>query len=310
MIVVRRWRDLKNRFDRPVVALGKFDGVHRGHQKLLAEVRRHARQRRAPSMALTFDVHPQSLIRPHRVPPLLTTPEEKVAQIALSKVDALFYLKFTASFAQVSAWHFARDYLAGRIGAGMILAGKNFRFGRNRTGDVEKLRRWGKKLGFEFQVVSQIMVGGEPASSTRVRKVIAEGDMVQAARLLGRPYSLEGEVVHGEGRGRGLGAPTANISLPSKLLPPDGVYLVRASLGRGRPAPALANLGLSPTFGGARRRLEVHLLGKAGKLYGKTMHVFFERYLRPEASFPSAEALARRIEEDMVRARAYFRRKT
>ena len=109
MIVVRRWRDLKNRFDRPVVALGKFDGVHRGHQKLLAEVRRHARQRRAPSMALTFDVHPQSLIRPHRVPPLLTTPEEKVVQIALSKVDALFYLKFTASFAQVSAWHFARE---------------------------------------------------------------------------------------------------------------------------------------------------------------------------------------------------------
>lgn len=308
MIVIRSWDDLKGRFRRPVVALGKFDGVHRGHQKLLAEVRRLAGKRGAPSMALTFDVHPNSLIRPHRVPPLLTTPEEKVKEIAGSKVDALMYLKFTPSFARLSAWEFARDYLAGRIGAGMILAGKNFRFGRNRTGDVEKLRRWGTKLGFEFRVVPQIMVAGEPASSTRVRKVIAEGDMVQATRLLGRPYSMEGAVVPGAGRGEKLGAATANLSLPGKLLPPDGVYLVRSSLGGGEAEPALANLGFSPTFGGEKRRLEVHLLGGKGRLYGRTMRVYFEKFLRPEISFPSAGDLALQIDKDLKVARRYFRK--
>ena len=306
VIVIRRWHELRGRFLRPVVALGKFDGVHRGHQKLLGEVRRLSRKRRVPSMALTFDVHPQSLIRPHRVPPLLSTPEEKIRCLAESGIDALFYVKFTPSFARIPAWEFARDYLAGRIGAGMVLAGKNFRFGRNRTGDVEKLERWGKKLGFEFRVVPQIMVGGEPASSTRVRRVIAEGDMAQAARLLGRPYSLEGTVVHGEGRGEGLGAPTANIVPPSKLLPPDGVYLVRASIEGGEAKPAVANLGVSPTFGGGERRLEVHLLDGRGDLYGREISVRFEKGLRPEMVFDSPGGLARQIEKDLQRARRHF----
>lgn len=308
MIVIRRWRELKGHFLRPVVALGKFDGVHRGHQKLLGEVRRLSRKRRVPSMALTFDVHPYSLVKPHRVPPLLTTPEEKIRSLSESGIDALFYVKFTPSFARISAWEFARDYLAGRMGAGMILAGQNFRFGRNRTGDVEKLERWGKKLGFEFQVVPQIMVGGEPASSTRVRRVIVEGDMAQAARLLGRPYSIEGRVVHGEGRGEGLGAPTANLTVPAKLLPPDGVYLARASLGGGEAVPAIANLGLSPTFGGGERRLEVHLLEGKGDLYGREMAVFFERRLRPEIVFDSPGDLADQIGKDLRKARRHFRR--
>jgi riboflavin kinase/FMN adenylyltransferase len=307
--VIRRWQDLKGRFARPVVALGKFDGVHRGHQKLLAEVKRLAAKRKAPSMAVTFDVHPHSLIRPHRVPPMLSTPEEKVEYIAASGMDALLYLKFTPEFASLTAWEFARGYLAGKIGAGMILAGKNFRFGKNRTGDVDKLRRWGEKLGFEFRVVAQITVSGEPASSTRVRKIIASGDMVRATRLLGRPYAVEDMIYPGEGRGEVLGAPTANLSLPPKLLPPDGVYLVRASLAAGRPAPALVNLGFSPTFKGTERRLEVHVLGKSGMMYGKVMRVYFERFLRGEKSFPSADALSRQIQADLRDANEYFRRK-
>ena len=309
MKVIRRWEDLKGKFARPVVALGKFDGVHRGHQKLLAEVKRLSEERKAPSMAVTFDVHPHSLTRPHRVPPTLSTPEEKVERIALAGMDALLYIKFTSEFAALSAWEFARDYLAGKIGAGLILAGKNFRFGRNRTGDVEKLRRWGKKLDFEFRVVSQITLGGEVTSSTRVRKIIAAGDMMRASRLLGRPYAVEGMVYPGEGRGEGLGAPTANVSLPPKLLPPDGVYLVNASLGGGKPLPGLANLGVSPTFEGRERRLEVHVLGRSGMMYGKVMRVYFERFLRPERSFPSAADLARQIGEDVKAAKEYFRRK-
>ena len=307
MIVLHGWEDMRGKLIRPVVALGKFDGVHRGHQKLLAEVRRLALSRHVSSMAMTFDVHPYSLLKPNRVPPMVTTPEEKMELISQSKVDALLYLNFTPEFAHLSAWEFARDYLAGIIGAGMILAGKNFRFGRNRTGGVEKLRRWGKKLDFEFLVVLPTMMAGEPISSTRVRKVVTSGDMPQAARLLGRPDSLAGEVYQGEGRGRGLGAPTANLRLPAKLRPPDGVYLVRAAQGRGRPSPALANLGYSPTFGGKERRLEVHFLGRREKMYGKMVKVFFERFLRPEISFTSPEALAEQIQADLRQAEKYFR---
>ncbi len=309
MIVVRRWQDLGGRFPQPVVALGKFDGVHRGHQKLLREVRRLAAAHRAPSMAVTFDVHPHSLLKPHSVPPVLATPEEKVRYLTESGIDALLYLRFTPAFARLSAWEFAKDYLSRKIGASYILAGRNFRFGRNRTGDVEKLERWGLKLGFRFRVVPQIMIGGEPASSTRVRREVAAGNMEQAARLLGRPYAMEGTVIPGAGRGVSLGAPTANMVPPPKLLPPDGVYLVRASLDGRRPAPGLANLGCSPTFGEGKRRLEVHLLGKSGDLYGKAMQVDFERFLRPEASFPDADALARQIAADLRKARRHFEAK-
>jgi len=306
VIVIRRWKDLRGRFHRPVVALGKFDGVHRGHQKLLGEVRKLAKRQNAASMAVTFDVHPHSLLRPHRVPPSLTTPDEKVRYIGESGIDALLYLRFTPSFARLSAWEFARDYLAGRIGAGAVMAGRNFRFGRNRTGDVEKLGRWGRKLGFEFRVVPQITICGIPASSTIVRREIAAGNMGQAACLLGRPYSLEGTVSRGAGRGASLGAPTANLTLPSKLLPPDGVYIVEAALDGGEPEPGLANLGFSPTFGAEERRLEVHLLRGRGALYGRVMRVFFETFLRAEAPFSSPDQLAAQIGKDVMAAKRHF----
>ncbi|HWR98668.1 MAG TPA: riboflavin biosynthesis protein RibF [Candidatus Methanoperedens sp.] len=306
LIVARALSDLGPACARPVVALGKFDGVHRGHAKLLAAVRRLAARVGAPSMAVTFDVHPDALLRPHQVPPVLTTIEEKTAAIAASGVDCLLYLEFTAAFARLSAWEFARDFLAGGVGARMVLAGENFRFGRNRGGDTEMLRRWGPRLGFGFRAVSQATVGGEPVSSTRIRRVIAAGEMRLAAALLGRPYSLEGEVDHGVNRGRALGAPTANLRLPRKLLPPDGVYLAQASIDGGAPLPALLNLGTSPTFGAGERRLEAHFLRFSGDLYGHRVRVFFERYLRHETRFPDAASLARQIRLDVARAERHF----
>lgn len=307
MIVVRDPHDLGPACARPVVALGKFDGVHRGHARLLAAVIRLARREGAPSMAVTFDVHPDSLLRPHQVPPVLTTIAEKTAAIEEAGIDCLVYLEFTPEFARLSAWEFASEFLAGRIGARMVLAGENFRFGRNRGGDVLMLRRWGPKLGFGFRAVPQATVAGEPVSSTRVRRVIAAGEMRLAAALLGRPYSVEGEVDHGVSRGRALGAPTANLRLPGKLLPPDGVYLVRAAIDGGEPLPSILNLGTSPTFGPGERRLEVHFLNFAGDLYGHRVRVFFERYLRHETRFPSADALARQIRADIALAERHFR---
>lgn len=307
MIVVRDIDELADCCRRPVVALGKFDGVHRGHRKLIEAVLRRARRMQAPGLAVTFDVHPDSLLRPHQVPPHLTTVEEKTRYIAETGLACLLYLEFTPAFARLSAWEFAEQYLAQRIRAQVVLAGENFRFGRNRGGDTDMLRRWGPKLGFEFIAVPQATVGGEPVSSTRIRRVIAAGEMKLAAQLLGRPYSIEGDVEHGVRRGRELGAPTANLVLPPKLLPPDGVYLVQASIAGGAPLPGLVNLGTSPTFGDQRRRLEVHLLGFSGVLYGKRVRVFFERYLRHEARFPSAKALARQIRRDIERAERYFR---
>jgi riboflavin kinase/FMN adenylyltransferase len=306
MIVARDTARLGPRCARPVVALGKFDGVHRGHAKLLAAVLRLARRTGAPAMALTFDVHPDSLLRPHQVPPTLSTVAEKTAWIRESGVDCLLYLEFTPDFARLTAREFAEEYLARRIGARFVLAGENFRFGRNRGGDTEMLRRWGPQLGFGFRAVPQATVGGEPVSSTRVRRVIAAGEMRLAAQLLGRPYSIEGVVDHGVARGRTLGAPTANLRPAGKLLPPDGVYLVRAAVADGAPAPGLVNIGTSPTFGLGERRLEVHLLGFAGNLYGRRVRVFFERYLRHETRFPDAGSLARQIRQDIARARRHF----
>ena len=307
MIVVRDVRDLGQACARPVVALGKFDGVHRGHAKLLAAVVRLARREGAPAMALTFDVHPDALLRPHQVPPVLTTIEEKTAAIEAAGIDCLLYLEFTPVFARLTAWEFARDFLAGRVGARLVLAGENFRFGRNRGGDTQMLRRWGGKLGFGFRAVPQATVAGEPVSSTRVRRVVGAGEMRLAAALIGRPYSIQGEVDHGVSRGRELGAPTANLRLPGKLLPPDGVYLARAAIEGGEPLPAVVNLGTSPTFGPGERRLEVHFLNFAGDLYGRRVRVFFERYLRHETRFPNPQALARQIRLDIARAERHFR---
>jgi riboflavin kinase / FMN adenylyltransferase len=307
MIVVRDVRQLGTACARPVVALGKFDGVHRGHARLLAAVLRLAAREGAPSMAVTFDVHPDSLLRPHQVPPVLTTIEEKTAAIAAAGIDCLLYLEFTPAFARLSALEFARDFLGGSIGARMVLAGENFRFGRNRGGDTEMLRRWGRRFGYGFRAVPQATFGGEPVSSTRIRRVVAAGEMRLAAALLGRPYSVEGEVDHGVSRGRELGAPTANLRLPGKLLPPDGVYLARAAIDAGEPVPAILNLGSSPTFGPGERRLEVHLLDFSGDLYGRRVRVFFERLLRQEIRFPSSAALARQIRLDIARARRHFR---
>lgn len=307
MIVVRDVRDLVPTCARPVVALGKFDGVHRGHAKLLAAVVRLSRREGAPAMALTFDVHPDSLLRPHQVPPVLTTIAEKTAAIEEAGIDCLLYLEFTPAFARLTAWEFARDFLAARIGARVVLAGENFRFGRNRGGDAQMLRRWGPKLGFAFRAVPQATVAGEPVSSTRIRRVIGAGEMRLAAALLGRPYSIEGEVDHGMSRGRGLGAPTANLRLTGKLLPPDGVYLARAAIDGGNPLPAVLNLGTSPTFGPGERQLEVHFLKFAGDLYGRRVRVYFERYLRHEVRFPNPQALARQIHLDIARAERHFR---
>ncbi len=307
MIVYRDARGLGPLCARPVVALGKFDGVHRGHAKLLAAVLRVARRAGAPSMAVTFDVHPDSLLRPHQVPPVLTTIEEKTAAIEAAGIDCLLYLEFTPAFARLSALEFANEYLAERIGARMVLAGENFRFGRNRGGDTLMLRRWGPKLGFAFRAVPQATVAGEPVSSTRIRRVIAAGEMRLAAALLGRPYSVEGQVEHGVSRGRALGAPTANLRLPGKLLPPDGVYLARAAIDGGEPLPSILNLGTSPTFGPGQRGLEVHFLNFAGDLYGHRIRVFFERYVRHEARFPDADTLARQIRADIALAERHFR---
>lgn len=307
MIVVRDPRDLAGRCARPVVALGKFDGVHRGHRRLLGAVLREARRLEAPAVVVTFDVHPDSLLHPHQVPPALTTVEEKSRAIEASGVDCLLYVEFTPAFARLTAWEFARDFLAGGLGARMVFAGAAFRFGRNRGGDTDMLRRWGRKLGFRFRAVPQATFGGEPVSSTRVRRVVAAGEMKLASQLLGRPYSVEGVVDRGEARGRDLGAPTANLHLPGKLLPPDGVYLARAAVDGGEPEPAIVNLGTSPTFGDGERKLEVHLLRWAGgELYGRGVRVHFERFLRAETRFPNAQSLARQIGLDIARARRHF----
>jgi riboflavin kinase/FMN adenylyltransferase len=286
------------------VAVGNFDGVHRGHQALVAAAVARAAQAGGAAVVLTFDPHPARVLRPEAAPAALTTLEQKEELVRALGIHRLVALEFDARVAALAPDAFAREVLAEGLGAHHVVVGESFRFGRERRGDARTLATLGAGLGFTVQVVSPLLHAGVPISSSRVRDALAAGDVGEAGVLLGRPYALDARVVKGDGRGRGLGFPTANLASEGQLLPARGVYAGRCRLPAGDAWPAVVNVGERPTFGGKALRVEAHLLGYAGDLYDARVRLELVARLRDEQRFASPEALVARIHEDVRAARA------
>ncbi|MDX1661699.1 MAG: bifunctional riboflavin kinase/FAD synthetase [Gemmatimonadota bacterium] len=297
------------------VTVGTFDGVHRGHQAVLAEIVRRARATDRASVLVTFEPHPLQIVAPERAPDLLTTAAEKRLLWPLFGLDYVVEVPFTESLRRMEPEAFVRRILVERLRVGELVIGYDHGFGKDRKGDVDVLRSLGESEGFEVDVVGAVGVEGNRAeeraaiSSTEIRRAVARADFETATRGLARPYSAVGEVVHGAGRGEALGYATANVRTePKKCLPPDGVYAVRMELD-GEAFDGMANLGASPTFDDFERRLEVHAFDwSGGSLYGARPRVEFVERLRAVERFDHAEALVEQIERDEADARAALAR--
>ena len=294
-----------------VATVGTFDGVHRGHGAVLAEIVRRARTRGLASLIVTFDRHPLEVVNPPAAPRLLTLPDEKRALLAELGLDRIELLPFTGELARLAPEEFVRQVLRARYGMGELVLGYDHGFGRGRTGDVELVRRLAREDGFAVDVVDAVRDDGQPISSSLIRTAVAHGDLAAAERWLGRRYGATGVVERGAGRGRTIGIPTINLAPldPRKLLPPDGVYAVWVELpgkgegGRGRRYGGMMNQGPRPTFGIAARALEIHLFDFAGELYGEAVNVEWVRRLRDVQTFPSRDALVDQLGRDAVAAR-------
>jgi riboflavin kinase/FMN adenylyltransferase len=286
------------------LALGNFDGVHRGHQAVIGAALRAARASGRPALVATFDPHPSRHFRPDSPPFALTTPAQKLALFAELGVDGAVVIPFDAALAGLSAEAFAQDWLVDRLGISRVVTGEDFTFGKGRSGSAETLGELGHGMGFEAEAVKPVTAGTEIVSSTRIRKALEEGDMAEASRLLTRPFTIAMPVVHGDKRGRTIGVPTANQELGDYVRPRYGVYAVRVRLPDGRVAKGVANLGIRPMFTPPKELLETWILDWSGDLYGQTIEIQLVRWLRAEMKLDGLDALKAQIALDEQAARA------
>ncbi len=299
MKVIRQESSFKSRTP-PVITLGNFDGIHLGHQKILASVIKRAQRLGAPSLVYTFDPHPLKVVAPHKCPPLIVGLEDKKALIEAAGIEYLVFARFTQELAATAPEEFAREVIVRRLGAVEVLVGENFSFGRGRSGGVGRLKELGRDMGFVVRAVPPCTRGGQMVSSSRIRALICDGKVKKAASLLGRPFFIRGRVVSGDSLGRTLGFPTANIEPAGELIPLDGVYAVMTTL-QGARYKGMVNIGRGPTFKGKSRKIEVHILGFKGDLYGEDISVEFMKRLRNEKAFCDGDALIRQIKRDRER---------
>ncbi len=288
-----------------VVTVGTFDGVHLGHRDILSRVRHRAAEAGLTPVVVTFRPHPLAVVNPSAAPMLLTPDDEQLAALIADGPIDVEVLEFTPDLARHSAEEFVREILIDRFRVQELVIGYDHGLGRGRPGDASALQKLGAELGFSVEIVpASLDVSGAPISSSAIRTSIAHGDLERARRSLGRPYSFSGTVVPGEQRGRDLGYPTLNVALPSprKLLPPDGVYAIRARTARGA-FGGMMNLGGRPTFGDLERTLEVHLFDVSGDWYGERVSVELIRRLRDTTRFESVDALVAQLARDAADAR-------
>ena len=301
-------RDALRREDRAAaIAIGTFDGVHVGHRALIARALETARTNGFVSTVLTWDRHPAMTLRPDKAPPQLTTPERKIELIEETGVDQLVVLEFDETLSRWTPEEFTRKVLVEGLGAGAVLVGSGWRFGHKARGDVALLTELGNELGFTVEGMELAEVEGGPASSTRVREALAEGDMKLVRALLGRPFDFDGVVGHGDDRGASLGWPTANLAIdPTFAHPPRGVYAGRGRVGETLWAAAI-NVGVNPTFGGepgrTPMRVEAFLLDFDGDLYGRPLRLEFHERLRDEKKFADSNELSAQIARDVDETR-------
>jgi len=306
MIVYRGLNDRRLGPRPAAVAVGNFDGLHRGHRRILRRLCELARRKGLRSLVLTFEPHPERALGRRSVR-MIDTTDQRLDRLRSTCVDAVAVIPFDRTFAALDAPAFVRDVLRGRLGAHEVVVGQGFRFGHDRCGDVALLRQLGRAAGLDVHAVSPAVSAGRTVSSTAVRALLAGGRVEEASRLLGRPYEIAGRVVKGKKRGRLLGYPTANLETANEILP-EGIYVSETVL-RGRAHPSVTSIGTNPTFGVNPLTVETLLLDYGGSLYGAAITVRLLRRLRPPRAFAGAEALSAAIGRDIATARAWFARR-
>jgi len=292
----------------PVLALGNFDGVHRGHRKILERVRRVAGERAATSVVMTFDPHPPRVVRPDKAPPLLMTKPQKLEAIADAGVQGAAIVRFSTDLSHWDPETFVRNVLVDWLHVGEVWVGANFLFGHDRAGNFSVLRALGGRYGFKAEKIDPVRYKDFVVSSTRVRRLVSEGRVDEAAALLGHQYFVDGTIMRGDQRGRTLGFPTANLCSENELLPPHGVYATTARIGA-LVYPSVTNVGTRPTVDQSGRTvIETHIFDLDRDLYGQPMRIGFVQRLRDERAFESLDALRAQIDADCQRARVLFTR--
>ena len=311
------------RWPQPVVALGNFDGLHRGHMKIIDRVRRRAAERGGTAVAMTFDPHPPRVVRPDKAPPLIMTLEQKLEAFERAGMQGVLVVEFTKDMSQWPPERFVETVIVDWLRASEVWVGANFLFGHDRAGNFTMLRTLGEQHDFRAEKIDPVRYKDFVVSSTRVRRLITEGRVDEAAALLGHHHFVDGVIVAGDGRGRQIGFPTANLRTSNELLPANGVYATYALLSPAGKAggeriahPAVTNIGVRPTFGGdgTTVHIETHVLDLSNpsnpsnppNLYGHTLRLLFVQRLREERAFPGVEALTAQIQADISGARALF----
>jgi riboflavin kinase/FMN adenylyltransferase len=296
------------RWVQPVLALGNFDGVHRGHRKILDRVCRGATEHGATPVVMTFDPHPSRVVRPDKAPPLVMTTKQKLEALAAAGLHGAAIVRFTPALSQWDPETFVRNVLVDWLRVAEVWVGANFLFGHDRTGNFTLLRTLGAKYGFKAEKIDPVRYKEFVVSSTRIRRLIGEGRVDEAAALLGHEYYLDGTVVVGDRRGAQLGFPTANLCTDNELLPPNGVYATTTRVNT-IVYPSITNIGVRPTIAAeGRRTIETHIFNFNREVYGASIQVGFVQRLRDERAFESIELLQAQIAADCTRARGLFRR--
>jgi riboflavin kinase/FMN adenylyltransferase len=302
MRIVRGLESYRPERPASAVALGAFDGIHLGHRAILGTAVAQARHGKLEAVVCTFDRHPMEVLQPERAPLPITTLDERLELIAETGIDTAVVVPFTREVAAVEAKAFVQDVLVATLKARDIVVGFNHRFGRGARGDAELLESLAGPLGFRTHIVPALVVDGVAVSSSEIRGALQQGDLTSAERLLGRQYSISGEVVRGASRGRTLGFPTANVKTDRALGLPVGVYVCQVIIGPSQHR-AVVNVGVRPTFGENELAVEAHLIDFSGDLYGERVRLIFLRRLREERKFPSVDDLRRQITLDVAAAR-------
>jgi riboflavin kinase/FMN adenylyltransferase len=291
----------------PVLALGNFDGLHRGHEKIIERVKRGAAEHGGTPMAMTFDPHPPRVVRPDKAPPLLMTKRQRLEALDRAGIGCVAVVRFTRQLSEWDPELFVRTVLVDWLRVSEVWVGANFLFGHDRSGNFSLLRTLGQRYGFRADKIDPVRYKDFVVSSTRIRRLVGEGRMDEAAALLGHPYYLDGPIVEGRRRGREIGFPTANLATENELVPPDGVYATTMTID-GIVHAGMTNIGARPTFGETGTTIETHLLDYAGDLYGRAVRLGFVLRLRDERRFDDVDALRAQIEADRRRAERLFSR--
>lgn len=290
---------------RTAATLGNFDGVHLGHQVIISRVKARAAVAGLESVILTFDPVPKKVLSPETAPPLIQTIEQRLRRLELAGIEHAIIIPFTPEFAAQSPGDFVKEWLVRQLHVAFFAVGHNFMFGRQKQGNVELLEKMGPEYGFEVEGIPEVQHHDVRISSTLIREKVKTGAVDEALRYLGHPFALIGAVIEGERVGSRIGIPTANLKYENELIPASGVYVCTAEIA-GEKNPAVTNVGIRPTFGGAKLTVEAHLLDFQGDLYGSRMELQFLKRLRPEQKFSSAEELKTQILRDIENAREYF----